>query len=70
MSSAAPIPSSCRSLRRTLSATGSPGSGCPQQVLVQTPGQVRLDSARLVSRNWPASLNRYAEKARCSGVWA
>jgi hypothetical protein len=70
MSSASPIPSSCRSLRRTLSATGSPGSGCPQQVFVHTPGQVCLDSARLVSKSWPDSLNRYAEKARCSGVWA
>jgi len=27
-------------------------------VLVHTPGKVRFDSARLVSRNWPASSNR------------
>ena len=58
MSLAALIPSSSRSRRSTLPDMGSPGSGCPQQVLVHTPGKVRFDSARLVSRNWPARLNR------------
>ena len=51
-------PAPACSLRRTLRGIGSPGRGCPQHVFVHTPGQVCLDSARLVSRNWPAALNR------------
>ena len=58
MSLAALIPSSSRSRRRTLPDMGSPGCGCPQQVLVHTPGKVSFDSDLLVSRNWPARLNR------------
>src|SRR3954452_1085504 len=62
------MPSSCRPRRATASPMSSPGPGCPQKEFVQTPGQVRLPSARRVTRMRPASSRTWQEKARCSGV--
>ena len=43
------MPCSARRRRRIARVKGSPGRGCPQQLLLHTPGHVSLPAARLVS---------------------
>jgi hypothetical protein len=48
---------SSRSARRTIaSSIVSPGAGCPQNELVQTPGQVSFVMARRVTSTLPSAL--------------
>src|SRR5690554_2605527 len=46
----------------------SSGAGWPQKLFVQTPGQVSLLSARLVTSTSPLSRKTWHENARCRGV--
>lgn len=63
-------PSSSKACRSTASDHSSPGAGCPQKVLVHTPGHVALLRALRVTSTSPAVFSTWHEKPRCNGVSA